>query len=166
MTGFSSATVARVLERDRGACVRCGRSVDLSARGIAWSVHHRRPRGMSGSRNPLVSAASNALTLCGSGTTGCHGAVESDRDSARQRGYLVPQWRDPADVPVLHRVHGWSWAGDTEWVPLVQGELWMQAGEWLADEARLRGLDPSEDEFVSLSRAATDLYGLKAKEAA
>ncbi|QZN86929.1 HNH endonuclease [Cellulomonas sp. C5510] len=166
MTGFTRATVARVVERDRGTCVRCGRPVDLSARGIAWSVHHRRPRGMGGSRNPAVSAASNALTLCGSGTTGCHGAVESDRDAARRQGYLVPQWRDPVDVPVLHRVHGWCWVGDTAWVPLSQGELWIQAGEWLADEARLRAIDPSEDEFMTLSRAAAELYGLKAKEAA
>ena len=166
MTGFSKATVALIVERDRGACVRCGRTVDLSARGIGWSIHHRRPRGMGGSRNPVVSAPANGLLLCGSGTTGCHGAVEADRDAGRQQGFLVPQWRDPVDVPVQHRVHGWSWVGEDSWVPLTQGELWIQAGEWLADEARLRGVDPSEDEFVSLSRAATDLYGLKAKEAA
>lgn len=166
MTGFSKATVALIVERDAAACVRCGRPVDLAARGIGWSVHHRRPRGMGGSRARAVSSAPNGVVLCGSGVSGCHGAVEANREAGRQHGFLVPQWRDPADVPVLHRLHGWSWARDAEWVPLSQGELWLQAGEWLADEARLRGVDPSEAEFMSLSRAAAELYGLKAREAA
>lgn len=161
MTGFSKATVAVIVERDRGACVRCGRPVELSARGIAWSIHHRRPRGMGGSRNPAVSAPENGLVLCGSGTTGCHGAVEANRDAARRRGFLVPQWRNPAAVPVLHRAHGWSWPCSAEWVPLTVPERRLQAAEWLNDNAPASGALREE-----LLAETTALYRITEEEAA
>lgn len=44
---------------------------------------------MGGSSDPEISAITNALTLCGSGTTGCHGWVEKHRAMAEDAGYLV-----------------------------------------------------------------------------
>lgn len=76
------------------ACERCGE------RDSDFSVHHRRPRGMGGSRDPLTDSAANLLLLCGSGTTGCHGWVEANRAAARDLGLLVRQGEDPATVPV------------------------------------------------------------------
>lgn len=171
MSGFSKADVATIVDRDGAACARCGRAVDLHARGVAWSIHHRRPRGMGGSKNPAVNATTNGVVLCGSGTTGCHGWVESHRDEARQQGWLVPQWRDPADVPVRSRRHGWAWLTTTGWVPLTQSELWLTAGQWLADELSARGItDTDVDGVTRLSTAAADLFGVMAgdlrKEAA
>lgn len=75
-------------------CERCG----VYAEG--GSVHHRRPRGMGGNKSAATSSPSNALLLCGSGTTGCHGWVESNRSEARDLGLLLRQHQDPAAVPV------------------------------------------------------------------
>lgn len=36
-----------------------------------------------------MSTAANGLLLCGTGTTGCHGWVESNRSEARAQGFLV-----------------------------------------------------------------------------
>ena len=169
MTGPTRAVRAEVIRRDGGMCVVTGRQVvdpDTLVPFVQYSLQHRRARGAGGSKDPVTNSPANLLLVEGTGTTGAHGRIESEREWARRLGYAVPQWRNPVDVPVLHRVHGWSWVGETGYVPLSQGELWLQAGEWLADEARLRNVDPSEGEFMSLSRAAAELYGLKAKEAA
>lgn len=92
-----------VLERDLHQCVRCGKYLGPLD---DYSIHHRRPRGMGGSRDPETDQPANLLTLCGSGTTGCHGAVEAHRIIAGNDGYLLPQGTRPADRPVLtHR--GW-----------------------------------------------------------
>lgn len=163
--GFSKATVAQIVARDEGRCARCGASVQADGRGMSWSVHHRRPRGMGGTKSPVVASASNGVVLCGSGTTGCHGWVESHRDMGRLDGWLVPQWRDPADVPVRHWFHGWSWCRPSGWVPLSQAELWLQAGQWLADELRVQRIDDEDVEGVTrLSKAAADLFGVMAAD--
>lgn len=161
--GFSPATVRVILERDDGRCARCGVSVQLDARGVAWSVHHRRPRGMGGSRDPLVSSPVNGVVLCGSGVTGCHGHVESNRDQGRLHGWLVPKWRDPTEVPVEHWAHGWSWITEGGYRALSEPELWLLAGRWLDDEMTSRGLSHEDEEVVRLSRAAADLFGVKAR---
>jgi len=163
VTGFTKAAVAQIVARDNAACARCGRGIDLHARGVAWSIHHRRPRGMGGSRNAAVNATTNGVVLCGSGTTGCHGWVEAHRDEARFHGWLVPQWRDPAEVPVRHYRAGWAWLTTDGWVALTQAELWLQAGNWLADELQSRGItDDDTDGVTRLSTAAADLFGVMA----
>lgn len=163
MSGFTARQVAVIIDRDAGACVRCGVVVVHLQRGIAWSIHHRRPRGMGGSRSPEVNAAPNGLVLCGSGTTGCHGWVEGHREQARQEGLLVPSWRDPTDVPVRTRRHGWAWARTTCWEPLTVPELWLQAGQWLTDALHDRGVDDTEhDEITRLSTCAAQLFGVMA----
>lgn len=84
------------------------------------SLHHRQPRGMGGTKRyhvrdalarlveqlPLLSAMG---LLCGTGTTGCHGWVERNRELAAWFGWLVPApvpgrstaATDPAQVPVV-----------------------------------------------------------------
>lgn len=85
-----------VLTRDGLACVRCGCSIYLHG----YSLHHRRPRGMGGSRRPDTDQPANLLTLCGSGTTGCHGWTEREREKARDAGFLLRQNQTPSGVPV------------------------------------------------------------------
>lgn len=85
-----------VAHRDGPRCVACGRSIV----NVPASVHHRLPRGRGGDAR-----LSNLVTLCGSGTTGCHGEVESCRAQAYDDGLLVRSGGDPAGEAVL------TWAG-------------------------------------------------------
>lgn len=105
-TGPSAKTRRLVFERASYRCERCGRGDGR------FAIHHRRPRGMGGSKSPTTNSLSNLLLLCGSGTTGCHGLTESRRAEAIDLGYLVPQSQDPATVPVLLRGR-WVLLGDT-----------------------------------------------------
>jgi hypothetical protein len=62
---------------------------------------------MGGSRKVHVNAAANLMLLCGSGTTGCHGWVESHRREAVTWGLLVPRPGLPAVTPVFYRKTKW-----------------------------------------------------------
>jgi hypothetical protein len=86
--------------RDGGRCQRCGTYTSNRSR------HHRKSKGMGGSK--LFDTPQNIVTLCGSGTTGCHGWVESNRDEAYDLGWLVRRngRQDPADV---HINTYWGW---------------------------------------------------------
>lgn len=101
---------AALIERDGGRCARDGAAVS-GERGRDFSVQHRCPRGMGGSRNPKVHSLANYLLLCGSGTTGCHGWVESNRAAALASGWLVSRYADPAAEPVLMHGRGWVLLG-------------------------------------------------------
>lgn len=106
--GVTPAVVEIVTDRDLRRCARCYTPI-TGERGRDWSIHHRRPRGMGGSRVPWVNKPGNLLLLCGSGVTGCHGWVESNRDEARKLGFLVSALGTdiPSHVPVWHSAHGW-----------------------------------------------------------
>lgn len=92
-----------VLERDQHRCVRCG---EYGTPFGDYSLHHRRPRGMGGSKRPDTNLPANIVTLCGSGVTGCHGHIESHREEAREMGLLLHQGQHPDTEAVLtHR--GW-----------------------------------------------------------
>lgn len=97
MTAATEAVRTTVLERDLYRCVSCGTYVGPFG---DFSIHHRRPRGMGGTKRPESNLPGNLLLLCGSGTTGCHGWVESHRAEARDKGFLVWQSQDPETVPV------------------------------------------------------------------
>lgn len=87
---------AIVLERDGHRCRRCLRSLlDSPA-----SIHHRKPRGMGGTNDARSKDVRNLVLLCGSGTTGCHGWVESHRADASEEGWLVSSY-DDLDRPVV-----------------------------------------------------------------
>jgi hypothetical protein len=105
-TGPSKQTLTEVMERDRWSCVRCGRSIAAGERGRDWSIQHRIPRGMGGSRDERLNQPANLLVLCGSGVTLCHGDVESNRTVALAGGYLLHRIQDPAEVPV-NAAEGW-----------------------------------------------------------
>ena len=106
-------TLTVVWIRDDGRCAYCGDPVS-GARGLDYSLHHRRAAGMGGDRRPETHAAGNLVLLHGSGTTGCHGAVESRRADALARGLLVPRNAvlPPAAHALEHAVHGWCYLAD------------------------------------------------------
>lgn len=102
-TGPDDETVITALMRSmrdgKTCCEICNMPI-TGERGLHWSVQHRVPRGMGGTRSEAVNAVSSLLILDGSGTTGCHGRVESDRAEAFANGWLVSRHSDPATVPV------------------------------------------------------------------
>ena len=87
-------------ERDGRACKVCSRPL----RYDEGSIHHRQARQMGGTARHSVNDPANLALVCGSGTTGCHGWIESHRELAYQMGWLVHSWEDPAEVPWRPRV--------------------------------------------------------------
>ncbi|MGH3518821.1 MAG: HNH endonuclease [Haloechinothrix sp.] len=90
-----------MLERDRRRCRWCGEPV-TGERGRDWSIHHRLPRRMGGTRRPGINSPANLVTVHGSGTTGCHGDIELSRAFAQGHGWLLcGECDDPAAWPIL-----------------------------------------------------------------
>lgn len=91
-------------------CELCGRPGD--------SVHHRLKAGRDWS-------PCNTLRLCGSGTTGCHGAVEAEPTAALSLGLWLPSTADPSTEPaVCHPAVLWlAW-----WLPARDG-TWTYHGD-------------------------------------
>jgi 5-methylcytosine-specific restriction protein A len=80
-----------VQARARMKCERCGKN-------LTWGggqVHHRRPRRMGGSRDPITNTPANLMFLC----LDCHEWIERNREESIRRGWIVPSWNDPAKVP-------------------------------------------------------------------
>lgn len=101
-TGFKADIVALILERD-GGCARCGQGT-RGQRGVDYDIHHRRPRGMGGSKEAFVNYPSNGVTLCRS----CHDHVEANRSESIVTGWLVSRIGidRPSAVPVWHARYG------------------------------------------------------------
>ena len=98
---FTNNVKKAVLERSKGRCEICG-IVCLSGQ-----YHHRRPRGMGGSKRAETGGAANAVLL----HPWCHERVERNRQDASERGWLVPQSLDPREIP-FKRHDGWFLLGD------------------------------------------------------
>lgn len=96
--GMSEATARRlVYKRSGGACEVRIAGVCL---GRATNWHHRQNRSQSGQWLPSV-----GLHVCGSGTTGCHGALTNTnghRTEYERNGWIVRSHQNPAAVPVLY----------------------------------------------------------------
>lgn len=103
-TGPGVATRRLVATRAGGCCERCGKPIT----GSAYSMHHRKPRGMGGTSDPAINSPANLVLLCGSATTpdGCHTTVEKFRKVALFMGFIVRQSADPEAVPIK-LIHGW-----------------------------------------------------------
>lgn len=98
VSAFSDVVRARVMARSGGLCeVRTFHCWDESSQ-----LHHRRPRGLGGSRSPVTGQAANALAVC----LICHDYLETNRELSRDRGWLVRQGADPRQVPV-YRYRRW-----------------------------------------------------------
>lgn len=104
-----NAAEKKVIRRDKGSCVRCGRHVVHLERGREWSIHHRRNRGSGGTSLAWVNQPANLVVLCGSGTTGCHGWVERERTKAFDLGLLVSKIGVATAVTtrLKHHLYGW-----------------------------------------------------------
>lgn len=100
-TGPTAAQRQLVVARAQGLCERCGETF-LGG----YSIHHRQPRGMGGSALAAANDPTNLVLLCGSGTTGCHGWIETHRADAYATGWLVRRPGRPAAVPITHHTHG------------------------------------------------------------
>ena len=62
---------------------------------------------MGGSKASFINEAANLLALCGSGVTGCHGAVESNRARSYDLGLLVHRGYFPTHVPYSDHLGNW-----------------------------------------------------------
>lgn len=80
------------------ACRARGRSLTSV---VGASQHHRLPGRMGGSKRASVHQATNLLQVCGSGTTGCHGWIESNRTVSLCNGWLLHGRENPETRPVL-----------------------------------------------------------------
>lgn len=110
-TGPTRECVDLVLERACYCCEVCG-SPCADQRGTDWSIHHRRPRKMGGTRWVGINLPSNCMLVCGSGTTLCHGVIENHRAGAVAAGWLVLSRTDPAQVAVLITRDRWCYLSD------------------------------------------------------
>lgn len=102
-TGPTVGTRKLVMARGDNHCERCGKTITG-----AYSIHHRKPRGMGGTKDPAANSPSNLVLLCGSATTpdGCHTSVERFRQAAITTGFIVTRTADPETVPIK-LVTGW-----------------------------------------------------------
>lgn len=97
-TGFSAKVRDLIIARAGGYCERCGQ------RAVDPQVHHRRPRGMGGTRRADTNEPPAGLFLCAA----CHIYVESHRRESLEKGWLVRQAKSPADTPVLYHMTYWA----------------------------------------------------------
>lgn len=113
-TGPTSDVVDVVLERAQHSCEVCGIGLG-DRRGVDYSIHHRLPRQMGGTRWAGCNLPSNLLLVCGSATTpgGCHATIESHRAGAVAAGWLVLSRTDPARVACLITRDRWVYLNDS-----------------------------------------------------
>jgi len=94
------------LERDDWRCWRCGLHPGEQAGNpllAVRSVHHLLLRARGG-----ADIIENVITLCGTGTTGCHGWVHAHPAAATASGWMRSRYaRQPYSLPVLHWQQGW-----------------------------------------------------------
>ena len=99
----SDETRFEVLARANYKCERCG----TDFLGIPISVHHRRPRMMGGSKDSTLHLPANLIVLCGTGTSGCHGWVEANRNEARRLGLLIQKVESAEEIPFQDKSQVW-----------------------------------------------------------
>ena len=118
MTGLSTKTRRQVADRDKGRCLRCG------MRGT--NIQHRIGRGAGGTSRPEVNGLAALVTLCGSGTTGCHGHITEHPTEAYETGWAIRRSFSgrACDVPLVdlyERTFYLSDSGDLTYLNDVPG---------------------------------------------
>ena len=83
-TGPSQAQADLVSARAAGSCEA---TFAYDCNGRAEQMHHRRARGMGGTKRSDANSPANLVHIC----SVCHAAIESHRKSARDRGFLISQ---------------------------------------------------------------------------
>lgn len=107
MSGPTKEVRRLVIARDLNRCQWCGRHVRTDS---GWySLQHRRARGMGGSKDKATNQPANLILVHGTGTTECHGFIESQPAQAIGRGFRIAAAADPAKVPYM------DWTG-REWM--------------------------------------------------
>lgn len=81
-----------VRQRSGGVCEVCGRA-------RATNFQHRKNRSQCAKDERWL--PSNALDVCGSGTTGCHGTIHRLPSLAYTSGHSVKSGETPSEVPVV-----------------------------------------------------------------
>lgn len=99
MTAVARSVRLVCQQRDEGRCVRCSRYCS------SLQLHHRRARGAGSTRRPESGLPANLIHLCAFPDVdlvvgGCHEWVESNREDAREAGWLLRQHQDPSAIPV------------------------------------------------------------------
>lgn len=111
------ATRALVRDRSAGFCEVCGTRA-------GENIHHRAPRGMGGTKRD-IHTAEWLLNLCGSGTTGCHGYIESHRDEAYEKGWLLRRHSSPRTIPAWLYGHVFAILTPEGGYDLMEGTRWL-----------------------------------------
>lgn len=94
-TGFPPEVRDLIIARAHGMC-------EIAAPGCTQfgeQIHHRRPRGIGGTRRTDTNRAANGLMACAA----CHSHIESRRAEAIAAGWLVRQHEHPRAIPVKWR---------------------------------------------------------------
>jgi 5-methylcytosine-specific restriction protein A len=107
VTGPTQVTREIVYARAGNVCEICYRPPHMG------SLHHRKARGMGGSRAKWINLPANLMLVCGSGTTGCHGKIESYRERSFDAGWLL-RWGEDAEVKPFVDGHGDWWRLDND----------------------------------------------------
>ena len=108
---FPRTVKAIIDERSQGNCEICGTSAPNG------QYHHRRPRGMGGTKRSETGSPVNALYLCHE----CHAWIESLRSHALRNGWLVKQSDDPALIHVNYRGEISTLTNDGRVIPVMPG---------------------------------------------
>ena len=99
---FSTRTREIIKNRANGSCEVCGMTLRIYAQ-----IHHRRPRGMGGTKQAATASAANGLYI----HQKCHETIERNRATGLRKGWLVSQSDDPVQVPV-QLWYGWHLLND------------------------------------------------------
>lgn len=62
---------------------------------------------MGGTRKPDSNSPANLLVLCGTGTTGCHGWIESHRLEGYENGIILYDRDNPTEHPYQDNNQNW-----------------------------------------------------------
>ena len=89
---FTGKTRHLIQDRAKHRCELCGTAIRE-----AGQIHHRKPRGMGGTKDLESRSAANGLYV----HLKCHAKIESERWKAYQNDWLVRQYDASEKTPVL-----------------------------------------------------------------